>query len=361
MKLHNLHLTQTKDFLLHEELSPDQEEKLSYVQMMLARQGKDPDIIVRRIRGLVDPKFAKKEGAKTTLKNWLKDAKSGDAKDGLTYGRKIRITVLESVVRELVIEGFLKDIGSLVVQKLRGMIGGERKEHELLTKSLDTYPELAAIIRYAKRSTEPIYDDPKFWELVDKMSNGKSNVIKRVAHSVYERLSSESTSNGLNILTECVIEEAKISSVLSSLGLDSGMIDGLMRQYAIRDEDYDLSRIKSAYQATKEFPGKMADKASELANKAMEIPGKMASKAMEYPGKLVSKAKEAAASGNVTEENIDFAEEVIKVAYAMMQLDTANAKTPQDAENVLNKAIAPEQGISPEKEYEVSLANAQNL
>ena len=330
MRLHNLHSTLAKDFVMFEELSPDQEEKLSYVQMMLARQGKDPDPVIRRIRGLVDPKFAKKEGAKATLKNWLKDAKRGETKDGATYGRRIRITVLESEIRELVLEGFFKDVGSLVVRKLRSVISGERKEHELVSKALDTYPNLAALVRYAGRSVEPIYDDQKFWQLVDKMTNNKANTIKRIAHSTYERLSNESIEGKKGVLTECIIVEAKISQVLNSLGLDQNQIDGLMRQYAIRDEDYDLSRIKSAYQTVKEYPGKIAAKGAETLKSIRDYPGKTAA----------AKVKES--PGNVKEENLDFVEEVVKVAYAMMELEKANAETPKEVAQVLDKVIEPE-------------------
>lgn len=342
MRLNQLHKAHAKDFVLVEELSPDQEQKLGYVQMMLARQGKDPDPIIRRIRGYLDPEFAKKQGAKASLERWLNDAEVGDDKEGRAYGRKVRITVLESEMRNLISEGFFKNVGALVVQKLRNLIGGERQEHELVSTALDTYPGLAALSRYARRAEDYIYDDPKFWDLVDKMTDNKADMIKRIVHSTFERIS-ESAETYRGVLTECVVTEARISRVLGSLGLDTDTIDGLMRQYDIEDEDYDLSRLKSAYQQAKDLPADVVAKGKEKV------------------GDVVSKVKDAArdVSGGqeyqVREENADFAEEVIKVAFALMQLDEADADTPEEANEVLTQIATPEYEVEPEPEpeYEV--------
>lgn len=349
MRLNQLHKAEAKDFALFEELSPEQEEKLSYVQMMMARQGQDPAPMIRRVRGLIDPGFAKQEGAKAGLKQWLGDpqTKAGAVRDGSAYGRKVRITVLESVVRDLITEGFFKNIGALIVQKLRSLVGGERQEHALVSQALDTYPGLAAIMRYANRAQTSVYEDPKFWQLVDQMTKGKANTVKRIVYSTFERLE-ESTEPYKGVLTECTIVEARVSQVLRSLGLDQDTVNGLMRQYKVRDEDYDISRLKGAYDQAKAAPGKLMAKGKE---KVGEVVGKV-------KGAAADLGKDVGQEQRVREENVDFAEEVVKVAFALMQLEAADVESPQQASAVINQVMSGEPveqaTAEPAPEYEVT-------
>lgn len=337
MRLSELHSSAINRFSLQEEVDPAQQEKLGYLQMMVARQGVDPDQFMNRVKGLVQPGFAKQAGAKMTLSRWLGDAQSGDSKDGISHGRKIRITVLESEVRELITEGVFRGVGHMIVSKLRDIIGGDRQEHQLLTTALDTNPGLTAIVRYARRADDFVYDDPKFWELVDGMTGGRAQLIKRIVHSSFERL--EESKQRFDVLTECEITEARISRVMAELGLDQETIEGLMQQFDIRDEDYDIDRLKGVGRKAKELPKKMMggiEKAGAgMLQKAKELGGKVKG--------MASGAMDAATSYRMQQENEDFAEEVVKVAHALMQLDAADADTPEEAEEVLDRALSPEQ------------------
>jgi hypothetical protein len=338
VKLRELHLSTVRRFSLNEEVDPRVHEKLGYLKMMVARQGKDPQKFIDRIKELVQPDFAKQAGAKMALSSWLKNAKRGNSKDGTSSGRKIRITVLESAIRELIIEGVFRNLGHTVLKKLRDTIGG-RQEHKLLTAALDANPSFAAIIRYARKSDGYIYDDEGFWELVDHVTNGKAALIKRIVHNTFERF--EESIERFDVLTECEINEARISSVMAELGLDQNTIKTLMRQFEIRDEDYDLSRLKNIPSKAKELGVGALGKAKELGvgalgktkelgtgalGKAKELGVGALGKTKELGVGALGKAKElgtgakdAATAYHIKHENEDFAEEVVKIAHALMK------------------------------------------
>lgn len=329
MKLNRLHKSLTTEFLM-EELDPQQEQKLAYIQMMVSKQGKDGQEVSRKIRGLIDPSFARKEGQKATLQRWLDGAQRGETKDGSAYGRKVRITVLESAVRDLVTEGIFKNIGAMVYRKLHDLISGERQEHELVSNALDTYRELAAIPRYAKKAEESIYDDPQFWALVDQVTNGLGDQVKNLVQRTYERIA-EMKEAPDGVLTETVIHEARISQVLASLDLDRGMIDGIMRQYGLEDADYDVSRLKDLAAAAK---GKYEGAKQGVKDIAAKVGG-----------------GDAAEKYRVQDENVELGDFVVKTAAALMATMEQQADTPEEVEQAIGSALGGDEALG--DEYEV--------
>lgn len=348
MKLSEIHLATTNDFIFNEEMTPPAHEKLAYLQMMIARQGKDPEQIMKRIRGLVDPTFAKREGKIKEFERWLKGAKQDEMRVGKAYGRKIKVTVLEATIREMLVEGFFSDISTAIVHKLRDLLGDEHKEHKLVTQALDKYPSLAGILRYAQKSEQPIYDDEKFWELVDTLTKGRGKEIKRIVYGTFPRIE-----EGISLFNQHEIMEARMSQVMADLGLDQDMIGNLMQQYDLRDEDYDLSRLREAYR-------KAAGKVEKAIEYLKELPGKAAEYAKELPTKAGKKVLDRR---QVSSENAKLADEVVKVASVLMQverqIEQSGATTPGEVKAAVEKAVEGPEKVPPEAERESIISTGE--
>jgi hypothetical protein len=333
VKLNYLHIGAVSDLTINEDFNPGQEEQLAYLQMMAARQGKDATKFINRVRGYVDPTHAKKMGAKATFERWVQAAMPGESRVGRTLGRRVKITVLESAVKEAITEGFFSDIGDVILSKLRNILGDDRKEHALVTSALDRHPALAAIHRYAKRAEQPIYDDENFWALVDKITNGKANEIKRLTQATFKRMLE--SKERVSVLSECVIVEAKMSDVMSELGLDRDTIDGLIRQFNLRDDDYDLARMRDALTKAK---GRVEDAVRYMA----ELPGRKAGELVRGAGELVrgagEKIKSVTDTKRMQDENADLADHVISLAAVIMDVREADATTPQEVAQVVGQA-----------------------
>lgn len=326
MRLRDLARASATDIVLNEGFDQSKEEKLGFIQMMIAKQGKDPAPVVDRIRGLVEPEFAKQQGQKKSFKDWVTKAIKDETKEGRAYGRRVRVTVLESVVREMITEGFFADIGKVIVSKLRGVLGDEYSEDKLVAQALDAYPQLAALHRYSNKSSDFIYDDEKFWELVDRVTDNKGKEVRRIVHGTFPRL--EESRLRRSIFSECVIVEARISEVMAELGLEPSWVNGLMRQYDIRDEDYDLSRLKDAWQ-------RAGGKAEAAVKYFKELPGQALQAAKDLP----KAASKAVSSQRVREENRRISDEVIKIAAVLMQVIESGADTPQEVQQQVAQAV----------------------
>lgn len=371
------------DMILFETIQPKQLENLHYLAMMAARQNVDPTKFMNKVRGLIDPQHRSNNQAELTLTN----AKPGDEMIGKIYGRKVKVTVLESEVRQMLYEGFFSDVGDLITKKLRKFIGDERKEHELVSKAIDKYPALASIHRYAKRAEDNMYDDPNFWALVDKITGNKSNEIKRLAHGTFKRVTESKLRNGL--LTECIIVEARMTEVMRELGLDNNTIQGLMQDFQLTDDDYDISRfkgaldaakgdIKSAMNYLKDAPGKVSSAIGGAIDKVggaiKNAPGKASSAigsavdgAIDKVSGAISGAanrvggavKKGAESERVQDENMDFADTVITIAAVLMDVREADATTPAEVNQVINKAVGETPAAAPVPQPEQSPAEVK--
>jgi hypothetical protein len=326
VKLSSLHKATARQIM--ENIDAGVHEKLGFLQLMIARQGKDPSPIISRIRGMIDPSYAKSEGFKSTFKNWVQTAQPNDTKDGRAYGRKIKVTVLESAIRGLITEGFFSDLGKVVLAKLKSVIDDEPHEHEMISNALDAYPQLAWIPRYASKAQAPLMDDEAFWQKVNQTTNGLGEKIKALLMATYKRLEeARQTNPQATILSECVITEARISGVMQSLGLEAPEIQSIMGDYGIRDEDYDLSRLKELYEK-----GAGAVKAGVDAVKG--APGALAQKAGEVASNVKSSVKSSADVQRVAKANADIADQVILHAAFMLKSAEAmkqGAETPQQA------------------------------
>ena len=310
------------------------EEKLGFLSMMLAKQGLDPYPIINKVRRHIDPVFAQKEeeSEKTerqqaTLSDWLRNAKRGDIRKGVSNGRKIEIVVTESIYG-----------------KIRALLTS-RSESKILNKAFDAYPELSYIIRVARQSREPVHSDDVFWGVVDRVTDGRSDEIRKLVNA-YHDIDDEPGEMGSqpNEMDEGTISEAKVSAVMLSLGLDRDTVGGLMKQYGIRDEDHRISELKKQMGRFKKFagekmgefpakvrelPGKIGSVAKELPGKMKELPGKAKSLAKELPGKAKSFGK-MMVSRDVAADNEDYAEDVVKIAFMLMNLAQKGSISPED-------------------------------
>jgi len=307
MKLSNLHASSR--ICLTEDLS--QQEGLAYLQMMAAKQGIDPDPFAREIRMLMGGEIGQTEHGKAAFQKWISEAKPSETKTGKAFGRKVKITVLESVVRDLIEENVFSDMGDFVMKKLRSLLKvDDRQEHELVSKAIDEEPKLGAILRYAQRTQQPIYDDEKFWKLVDDVT-GQGERIKAIVLGTYRRRVQE---NKLYKDT-LTITEARMSEVMSDLGLSDDQINELMDRYGLQDKGYDLSSFK---RSLSKAGGRVKEAISSLGDKAKN---------------LVSETPEMD-----EEENMDFAEFVVLVAKTV-----AGERTKEEPER-------PREYVPPEPE-----------
>lgn len=110
MRLSFLPELSPQELLLEREM-PGQKELYGFLYMMAAAQGKNGDDFVKEVRSVVDPEFLKKRQAKARGTQWLALAKPGDETNALVYGRKVRLKVLESVIKEADVSDVLVALG----------------------------------------------------------------------------------------------------------------------------------------------------------------------------------------------------------------------------------------------------------
>lgn len=281
-----------------EGVDPGLREKLAFIDMMIARQGKDPEPVIKRLRGMIDPDFAQYEGRKATFKSWIESARTDETKIGMVHGRKVRVTVLEAAMRDVISEGILGDITNAVKKKLRDLFYDEPTEHKMVKAALDEFPSLSGLKRYAAQfKSGTLYDDDGFWSVVDKVTSGKSGKIKEMVNAIYRRRMEESQENMKPLLSECVIEEAKVSDVMGQLGIEPGAVQSIMNDFKIEDQDYDISRMKAAVKQTSQ--------------KIRSAPGRAMAG-------FKSKVKEM--GSDAKEMNEDFADTVILAAAYLMKV-----------------------------------------
>ena len=101
----------TPQQIISEKMDPGQGELLSFLHMMVASQGKNADQFVKEIRSVVDPEFLKKRQTKQRSINWLAVAKPGDETNALIYGRKVRLKVMEGLIKEADVSDVLLTLG----------------------------------------------------------------------------------------------------------------------------------------------------------------------------------------------------------------------------------------------------------
>ena len=295
MKLSELHRASPLELL--EEITPEQQEKLHFISMMISRQGKDPGPIMQRIYTQIDPEGkGKTESGRAAFQLWLKDAMQNDEKIGRVQGRKVKITVLESSLRDVISEGFFGDLGKIVLKKIRNVFRDEPEEDRQISDILNELPLLRGLRDYAMRAKESVENDPKFWDLVKKAAGQNVDVedIKAWARMMQKRRMAESIEKPVGFLTECcTIEEMRISQAMQELGLDPDVVKDLLATNQIGDEDYDISRIKAGAAA----PFKAAAKRA---------------------GQVRGKVKDAATDVRDTNEN--FADAVILATAAVLKL-----------------------------------------
>lgn len=333
MKLRELNLASPID--IFEGLDYKQRERLARIEMLIAKQGKDPEPIMNRIRGMIDPEFAKSKGRAATLKSWVAAAKPGEKKQGKLHDRKVEITVLEAALHDCITEGIFGDIGKIISRKLSSILRDEPKEDENVKSVLDNYPPLAALQRYAAQAKDHIKDDPRFWELVEKVAPGHGDEIKKWVSATYRRRVAESKDGKMpGLFTKC-ITEAKISDEMRALGMADEEIASLLGQHEVQDISYVGSELRGAASAVKQAPGKALRGAY---------------------GAVRSKTQKMA--GDVRELNDDFVSAVILTAGMIIKTATEAAKAKQTgaaqqpgaAEKVVDKA-AEDLGL-PSGEYE---------
>lgn len=332
MKLRQLHAGSATDFiLLREELSPKQQEGLSYVQMMVARQGKDPTQFVSDVRKLLDPDSSRRAGARESVQKWLQGADPKDFRDGRFFGRKVRVTVLEAIVRDTMLtESRFRQIGAKILSTLADMIKNEGDDSEAVERDLGEFPQLAILQRYAKRAKSYIFDDEKFWSEVERamasaaayhqMESPSAAMVRRQLKDTYEHVANtapeekeegkepvvaaESRKRG-SIFTEMVVMEmGSISGVLGKLGIKPEVVADLMQRHEVEDTQYDIERLRSAGKTVQELPGRAAKAVKGAVKGAMT--------------KAVSAVKDI--SGDVREANREFANEVIKQAAFLLRV-----------------------------------------
>jgi hypothetical protein len=333
VKLRELNLTSPID--IFEGLDYKQREKLARIEMLITKQGKDPEPIINRIRGMIDPEFAKSKGRAATLKSWVAAAKPGEKKQGKLHDRKVEITVLEAALHDCISEGIFGDIGKILSRKISNLLRDEPKEDENIKSVLDTYPALAALQRYAAQAKDHIKDDPRFWELVEKVSPGHGEEVKKWVSATYRHRVTESKDGKIpGLFTKCIIE-AKISDEMRALGMGEEEITDLLAKGEIQDISYVGSEIRGA------------------AKSAVQAPGKALRGAY---GAVRGKTQKWA--GDVRELNDDFVSAVILTAGMIIKTTSEAAKAketgmtqqPGAAEKVVDKA-AEDLGL-PSGEYE---------
>jgi hypothetical protein len=278
MKLDALFAANPKQMLMLEKIESSIHEKLGYLHAMIAKQGKDPEPVIKMIRSKLDPEYGTRERGKEAFSQWAKRAPQGDSKVGSAFGRKMQVTALdapkmdgqaspgatppaapqpepslnynktlpledfgrkkvvtlfEAKMKDVLTEEMWSDIGQSLVAKLRELFAsGDDPESPKVKAALDEFPGLSALYRYAKTAAINPAEDPRFWQLVDKVTGGKSADIRKIVdaiHEVWDRRDEK-----------IIITEAKLSDVMSSLGLDTTTIDSILKTHGLKDDEHDL-------------------------------------------------------------------------------------------------------------------------
>jgi len=273
MRLNGLHRLSTTNLPgpIHEELGAI-DPNLDYLRKMIQNQGKDPDTIINqvqmRIRG-------------SGLREWIRAAKPGESKEGRdpTTGRKIRIAVLDSiqkvplhvkttkltvaeaVIRDLISEGGYNSIGKAILDKLNDLVD-EPSEPKHINRAEEKYPMLSRLMRYAQSAEEDIKND-EFWALVDKITDGKGEEIKKLTDHIHCCQDEAREKGGITVI------ESTISSVMKSLGLNEEDVANIMQSNNLQDKEYDLSKLSqnAKSQDAKEPPIEPETKAKKNQNK----------------------------------------------------------------------------------------------
>lgn len=97
--------------VISEKATPGQQELFGFLYMMAAGQGQNADSFVKEVRTLIDPEFLKKRQAKARGTQWLQMAGPGDETNAVIYGRKVRLRVLEGVIKEADVSDVLTTLG----------------------------------------------------------------------------------------------------------------------------------------------------------------------------------------------------------------------------------------------------------
>ena len=101
----------TPQQIISEKVTPGQDELMGFLHMMVAGQGKNADEFVKEVRSVVDPEFLKRRQAKARSTQWLAVAKPGDETDAVLYGRKVRLKVMEGLIKEADVSDVLVALG----------------------------------------------------------------------------------------------------------------------------------------------------------------------------------------------------------------------------------------------------------
>lgn len=242
MKLSTLHKA-TARALLEGFDSNAVQENLKLLERMITSQGKDPEAVLRRVKGSINPKLLGDGGGSgmkaiysERVKNFVSSAQAGQFVDGISHGRKVRLTVLEYILRE----GYWSNIGRAILGKLRQDIemGGD-DEHELTAKAIDEFPVLAWILRYARRAEADLMQDETFWQKLDQTTGGLGKKVREMADAVIPMMREMRESNpSANLLSEMLVIERKLSDVMVGAGLDQMTAKQIMGEFGLRDDEF---------------------------------------------------------------------------------------------------------------------------
>jgi len=251
MRLNGLHRLSTTSLPvpIREELGAT-DPNLDYLSKMIQKQGKDPGDIIKQVQ--------MKIGTKSGLKEWIRAAKPGESKEGRDpiTGRKIRIAVLDSiqkqpmqfkttkltvaeaVARDLISERFLDygGVGKAILAKLHDILSDEPEPQDI-KRAESKHPTLSHLMRYAQTAEEDLHDSGEFWALVDKITSGKGEEIKKLADHIHRR-QVESREKG-----SITVTESNISTVMKSLGLNEEDVRSIMQTHGLQDTDYDVTKL----------------------------------------------------------------------------------------------------------------------
>jgi hypothetical protein len=354
VKLRQLHAGSATDFLLlREDLAPKHMEGMQALEKMVKSQGVDPTKFLVDVRRVLDPDAVRETGARESAEEWVKRAEVGAIRRGRLfgvpveveklgslekepeverlsaesrfYGIKHKVTILEAVIAESLLNEDWAALGRAVWNNLRDMILDIEKgdEKKFIVRDLDEFPQLAALQRYAKRAKGFIYDDERFWHEVGRAMRsagleqglsrdkipGAEEVRERLMDT-YERLEQANESIDKSehmLLAECVIVEASISDLLIQMGVKPEMAAELMKRHNVSDQP-SLFGPDAKPKITRERPRMMPDEDESDIGDAGEMT------------RLVAKVrnispKELEGKGQIAQyENREFAYAVIKLA-----------------------------------------------
>ena len=253
MRLNGLHQLSTTSLPvpIREELLGTADPNLDHLSKMIQKQGKDPGDIIKQIQ--------MKIGTKGGLKEWIRAAKPGESKEGRDpiTGRKIRIAVLDSiqkpepiqfkitkmtvaeaVTHDLISERFMNydGVGREILAKLHDILSDEPEPQDI-KRAESKHPTLSHLMRYAQNTEEDLHDSAEFWALVDKITSGKGDEIKKLADHINRRQIESREKGGITVA------ESNISTVMKSLGLNEEDVRSIMQANDLQDTDYDVAKL----------------------------------------------------------------------------------------------------------------------